>query len=288
MPHGVPPVIGTQPERGPAHGEPLRAPPSGVAAHAPHLVPCPRCGTLNGRSAALCWGCDTDLRLFGRFEAAVAAEPVTERPPEPVARAVPLAEGRPGLHLVSRAGDPASVQAVADAVAPLNTADLPVLTLFVEGTGPLAAARPLPSRRLRVIAAIAGLTLVGAAAALWWRAPAPRPASAAPAPVTPSTPLMPRLAESPERPFSVSANDDAPDRVRLSFPPLEVVPESALVIHPNGAAAGSKAGQSNGPVAAPKGSKARAAARPAAAPAACTSNMAALGFCTLDPAPAKE
>ena len=83
---------------------------------------------------------------------------------------------------------------------------------------------------------------------------------------------------------------DDPDRASLSFPPINGASAVIAADPPNRGAARNRApparAVSAAPRPVPKPREIRETVSPP--PAACTSNMAALGFCTLPPAAAKE
>ena len=284
---------------GPASGSAPDTTPAGLfnsaaaAIHPAHLVPCAACGALNGRSALACWSCEADLLALAQF--AKRVEPVLERQPEPEPKPEPVAagddattaEGRHGLHLVSRADAPATVQAVPATLAPAERLDLPVLTAMVEGST-LAPRRQTSWHRERPLIALAifAIALLTAAAGLRWFAPAPA-AVASP----PPEPAMPLADTRLERPFAPPAPAAATEGAGLSFPPVEVAPAVATVDRAARTVAKNRPAPparvvSAPPRPAPKPRETRETISPP--PAACTSNMAALGFCTLAPASAKE
>lgn len=279
-----------------------------LAPRTAHLVPCAGCGALNGRSALACWNCEAELLAPSPFAQTVVApvaapalasvEPIVERAAEPESE--PLApaigatpfEGRQGLHLVTRESAAASVQAVpaAPAAAPEHTLDLPVLTALLDDT-------PLPPRRRKswhlhgpvVGLAFAAITLLAAAAGLRWLVPPPVPAALPLADVLPAPPTS-RADAALERPFAAPVQGGEPDRASLSFAPLEVTPAAPAADRPTRTAARSRPAPpravSPPARALPKPREIRETVSPP--PAACTSNIAALGFCTLAPGPAKE
>lgn len=300
-PLGVPPAPRVEPVFDSVPAE-LAPEPAVLEARPSHLVPCGQCGALNGRSAIACWACEADLLALVPFASGAAP-----RPPEPVA--VPVvpqqtvverdghADGRRGLHLVSRGAAPPSVQPAPGLVAPDFSVELPVLTVQVEDPVPLSTApnarRPYPPP-LIALALAAVLLLVVAAGLRWWGAPA--------AVASPPLAGNPALAGAAlDRPLLSPAQSSAPDAARLAFPPLDVAPDDATAdLHARAPAraraataparAGGKARETRPAVAQTAGTAAPAGAarQRSAAPAACTSNMAALGFCTLEPASAKE
>jgi len=203
--------------------------------------------------------------------------------------------GRGGLHLVSRIGAPAPERPVSRATAPDPSIELPVLTAQVDSPGPVPVAA---KARLRypppmIALVLATVLLLVVAAGLRWRgspAAVPRPPLAANA-VLAETAL--------DRPFADPGQSDEPDAPRLSFPPLDVVPGDASAERParapvrarGTARAGGKPGDSRSAAAPTAGVAVPIAAPPRqrkAAPAHCTSNKAALGFCTLEAGSARE
>ena len=278
---------------------PLPEPP--LAAHPSHLVPCAQCAALNGRSALVCWGCEADL-LAPKPQAAML--PPRADSVVPVVHEVVVAErddmvgGRRGLHLVSRTGEPASVLPVPVPVEPAFGLELPVLTSEIHGP-PLPASTSTststsvePVSRLRmpppaVALALAAVVLVVVAASLRWYAPS----SAASPQFTATAVTAARPDAALDRPFATPGAGNEPGAVRLSFPALEVVPDTPAADRPERAVARGKAGASARPTG--RAREGRPAIDPAArtraaAPKPCTSNMAALGFCTLEPPSAKE
>ena len=276
-----------------------------------HLVPCGQCSALNGRSALVCWACEADLLAFGPFASAAPA-----RAPEPAPVAVPVvyeqtvveyagaADGHRGLPLVSRVGTPASIQPAPARPAPEFSRELPVLTMLVEE--PVLAHEPVPAEpRARrpypgpmIALAIAVVLLLLIAASLRWRG----------VPAAPPPPIAGNavpVGAAAERPFASPAQGSTPDDTRLSFAPREAAPADAaadaVADRPARVSARAKP-------AAPARSVSKAReTRPTVAqavdvllppappvrqrngaPAPCTSNMVALGFCTLEPASAKE
>ena len=267
------------------------------AACPPHLVPCAECAALNGRSALVCWSCEADL---------LAPRPWPSVTPPRADVVVPVfhelavverddvVDGRRGLHLVSRKGAPASVLPVLEPAVPAFEIELPVLTSEIQGSSaPATASAPAwvePSARWRfppplIALAVAALVLVIIAASLRWRSPAPGA-------ILPPDLAAPRADAALDRQFAAPPPGDVPDGTRLAFPPLEVAPDTSVADRPERAAARSKAvaPAPRPPVRAREGrSVIDPAPRPrAAVPPPCTSNMAALGFCTLEPPTAKE
>ncbi|MEQ1685232.1 MAG: hypothetical protein ABL916_16420, partial [Burkholderiaceae bacterium] len=280
----------------------LFAPPA-LAAHPPHLVPCVACGALNGRSALACWSCEADLIALAPF-AQPAANRQADHPVEPAPAAttvtvtVEASDGRRGLHLVSRGEAPVSIETAPAMPVPAELPDLPVLTALVEdtalsedtATGPAAPAPLLKARRPdrpMIAVAFVAFALLAAAAGLRWFAPVPAvvlPAGPAPAALTRDEARL-------ERPFAAPAPVGAPDAAELTFPPVDVAPGAATTVPPTRAATRNRAAPpprapSAAPRPAPKPREIRETISPP--PAACTSNMAALGFCTLPPASTKE
>ena len=301
--HGGSPLLAAAPGLAPAPDSLPFIRPS-LGAPSAHLLPCAGCGALNGRSALACWSCEADLLALASFApfvppvpAMAAVEPLVEHvvehvvEPEPAApgASAEAADGRRGLHLVSRGGAPASVQPAPTLAAPELTPDLPVLTTVVEPAVLVPPERndshherPMLARAL-ALAAIVVLAVVG-----WVRWPAPPPGPVA---SMASAPAVSRVDAAVERPFSAPAQDAEPDRASLSFPPVEGAPEAAAADPPAPSAAPSRAAPPAPVVSAahrpvPKPREIRETVSPP--PAACTSNMAALGFCTLPPAAAKE
>ena len=297
--HAGPAALDAAPaQRTDPHLDPLPADlppePSALQVRTSHLVPCGQCGALNGRSAMLCWSCEASLLALAPF--AAVAPP---RPPEPVLVPVVVpqptvaerdgtAGGQRGLHLVARVGALVSVQAAATPPAPDPTVELPVLTTQVEAPAPPPVAvkvrQPYPAPMIAL--AFAAVLLLVVAAGLRWRG-------------APAVVVSPPLAGAAlERPFAAPAQGSAPDAANLSFPAREVAPGDAS--EDRQAATPARAKPVTPARAAGKAREPRAAAPivllpsvpPArqrnAAPATCTSNMAALGFCTLEPASAKE
>lgn len=266
--------------------------------HTAHLLPCAGCGALNGRSALTCWSCEAELVALAPF-----AQPAPRRPAEPPAEPAPVAtavaaeavEGRRGLHLVSRGDSPATIQAPPSTPPPADMLDLPVLTARVEVQAPYQtpapAARALKTRRPdrpMIALVLVAVALLAGAASLRWFAPPPMPVPLArPLPA----PAAPRDEAGLERPFAAPAAGDASDDSNLSFPPSEVAPGPVAPARPARATPRSRPeppprAVSAAPRPAPKPREIRETISPP--PAACTSNMAALGFCTLPPASAKE
>lgn len=124
-----------------------------------HLIECPQCHVLNGRSAASCWSCESLLFGVDPVDEAKAAEPaaaaaMTKEPSAPGPAAVVSDAPRPGgLHLVTRGGFPtvvSEVVATPDAPAhalPSSDMVLPVLTNLAEAdvAGHEAAVEVLPA-----------------------------------------------------------------------------------------------------------------------------------------------
>ncbi len=264
--------------------------------HPAHLMPCLACGALNGRSALACWSCEADLialGLFRRHAAKQPHEPVVEPALAAAAITAEAPETRRGLHLVSR-GE--TTVAIETALAPAGLPDLPVLTALVEEPAMAdaeSAAPALRPRRLRrpdrrlVVLVLVAVALLAAATALRWWAPVAVPATASPPPRA----APPRGEAGLDRPFAAPAQADVSGHAELSFPPVDVAPALAAPVRPNQAAPRGRPAPptralSAAPRPAPKPREIRETISPP--PAACTSNMAALGFCTLPPAPAKE
>ena len=290
---------------------PAALPEAPLAACPPHLVPCAECAALNGRSAQVCWSCEADL-LTPRPRPAVVplrADTVVPAVHEPaVAERDDMADGRRGLHLVSRTGTPASVLPAFEPGEPAFEVELPVLTSEVQGPPAMAMASATasasatatatatssvePSSRPRfpppmVALAFAAVVLVIVAASL--RSHAPPPTASPPRTTTAAAWALPDAAF--DRPFAAPAPGEVSGATRLSFPALEVVPDTPTADRPERAPARSKAGAATRPSA--RAREGRPAVDPAVrtratAPAPCTSNMAALGFCTLEPPSTKE
>lgn len=261
--------------------------------HTAHLVPCAGCGALNGRSALTCWSCEADLLAIAPFAEAApampAAEPIVELVVEPDP-AAPAVDGRRGLHLVSRSSAPVSVHDAPTVAVPTPPLELPVLTVLVDDPAlPAAARKAWYHDRPMIALALAAVALLAAAAGLRWLAPPP---VQLPVPVSdlPAAPATPRADAAGERPFSVPAQGDDPDRASLSFPPINGASAVIAADPLNRGAARNRApparAVSAAPRPVPKPREIRETVSPP--PAACTSNMAALGFCTLPPAAAKE
>ena len=70
---------------------PLGKPVAGVALQTGHLVKCPRCGEMNGRSAEACWKCESDLRAAALSALIKPAPVVVEAPPAPAPAPKPVA-----------------------------------------------------------------------------------------------------------------------------------------------------------------------------------------------------
>ena len=272
-----------------------------------HLVPCAGCGELNGRSALTCWSCEADLLALAPFAqtavavaAAPAVPPIVELvvEPEPAALAAGAADGRRGLHLVARTSVPLSGNDSPTVAVPEHGLDLPVLTVLVEDTALPPARKRWYHDRPMIALALAALALLAAAAGLRWLAPPPAPVPASvpvpvPVPISglPANPAGPRADAIVEQPFAGPASGEQPDRAPLSFPPTEVGPDATADVPPARAAARNRAlpsarTLSAAPRPVPQPREIRETVSPP--PAACTSNMAALGFCTLPPATAKE
>lgn len=294
---GVPPLVETP---GPAPAP--DSTPAGLflaptlGPHTAHLVPCSGCGALNGRSALTCWSCEADLLALAPVAQAVPAPAAVEPPivefvvePEPAAPAASaeVSHGRRGLHLVSRSSAPVSVPDAPTLAAPEHTIELPVLTERVEDVAPLPPAQKAWHHDRALIALVlAAAALLAAAAGLRWLAPPPLPAAG-----IPSVPPTPRADAAVEPPLLTPAQISEPERASLPFPPVEVAPDAATTKPPAPAAARSRVLPPTRTVSAaprppPKPREIRETVSPP--PAACTSNMAALGFCTLPPATAKE
>ena len=286
---------------------PVRAPdstPAGLfvalapAPHTAHLVPCSGCRALNGRSALTCWSCEADLLapapVAQAAPAPVAALPsielvelVVEPDPAAPAASAEASHGRRGLRLVSRSRAAVPVQDARALAAPEHTLDLPVLTERVEDAAPFPPAQKVWYRDRAMIALVlAAIALLAAAAGLRWLAPPPEPVAG-----TASAPATPRAEAAVEPPRWLPTQAAEPERASLSFPPVEVAPAAATAEPPAAPAARSRAPPparvvTAAPRPVPKPREIRETVSPP--PAACTSNMAALGFCTLPPAGAKE
>jgi hypothetical protein len=268
--------------------------------HTTHLVPCAGCGALNGRSALVCWSCEADLLALAPFPRPLPVPASVEPPaaelavaPEPAAPAASAEAlgGRHGLHLVSTGNDAALVQVVPAAAPPEHTLDLPVLTALVEDPPWVKREQKAWYRDRPMIAlALAAIALLAAAAGLRWLAPPPVPV-AVPVAEIPLAPATPRADAAALPSFAVPALIEEPAPASLSFPPIEVAPVAVAADPPARGAARSRAVPPARTVSAtprpvPKPREIRETVSPP--PAACTSNMAALGFCTLPPAAAME
>lgn len=312
---GVPPAQRIDPGFDSLPGE-LPPEPSAMDPRPSHLVPCRQCGALNGRSAMVCWGCEADLLALGPFAHMVPPSPpepvavpvVPHQRPEPVAVSVVQlqtvvverdgsANGQRGLHLVSRAGAPVPVPPAPGPALPDFSVELPVLTAQVDDPVPAPvvakARRPYPLPTIALALAVVVLLLV-AAGLRWWGAP---PAAVANAPLAGGA----VNAAAPERPFAAPVQTGTPDSASLPLPPLEVAPDAAAAdregrtpvrARPPAPARASAKARETRPAAVPTAGVAAPTGVPPrqrnAAPAKCTSNMAALGFCTLEPASSKE
>lgn len=266
--------------------------------HTAHLVPCSACRALNGRSALTCWSCEADLLAIAPVAQAVPAPavalPIDELVVEPEP-AVPAASaeapaGRRGLRLVSRSSAAVPIQDAPPLAAPENTIDLPVLTERLEDAAPRVPAQKAWHHDRAIIALLLiAVALLAAAAGLRWLAPPPAPVAA-----IPSAPATPRADAAVEPTRGVPTQGTEPDRASLSFPPVEVAPAAATAEPPAAPAAPAARSRALPPARlltaaprpVPKPREIRETVSPP--PAACTSNMAALGFCTLPPAAAKE
>lgn len=262
--------------------------------HTAHLVPCSGCRALNGRSALTCWSCEADLLALAPVAQAapapVAALPIVELvvEPEPAAPAASAeaSQGRRGLRLVSRSSAVVQVQDAPALAAPEHTLDLPVLTERVEDAAPLLPAQKAWHHDRTIIALLLIAVALLAAAGLRWLAPPPAPVAG-----IPSAPATPRVDAAVESPLGLPAQGGEPERASLPLPPVEVAPAAAAADPPAAPAARSRAAPparvvTAAPRPVPKPREIRETVSPP--PAACTSNMAALGFCTLPPATAKE
>lgn len=287
------------------------SPPSGSGLA--HLLPCPACGALNGRSALACWDCESSLLTDQHPWSSAAADRAASRP---AALSPHKAEHAP-TGTAARTDDdirqpherePASdTPPLASAPLPMplplrpsvdaheSRLDLPVLTMAV------APPRPRPRRRLLVaagvVAALAGV--LAAVVALEFRRDATEvatrepPAAAAPAPAA-ATPPVPAVAAMPSRATPVTLDFDslpapatgpatpAPPRAAALAAPKPDTPPAARPTSRAPVTARAAA-----PVAAPPPAPARATVYPSPAsppPAAvvgpCTANVAALGLCS--------
>ena len=295
--HGGSPLLAAAPGLAPAPDSLPFIRPS-LGAPSAHLLPCAGCGALNGRSALACWSCEADLLALAPVaqaaQAPVAAPPIVELvvEPEPAALAASAeaSHGRRGLRLVSRSSAAVPAQDAPALAAPEHMLDLPVLTERVEEAASLPPAQKAWRHDRAMIALVlAAVALLAAAAGLRWLAPPPEPVAG-----IPSAPATPLIGAAVEPPGWVPTPGAEPERARLSFPPVELAPAAATAEPP--AAPAAPAARSR---ALPPARVVTAAPRPvpkpreiretiSPPPAACTSNMAALGFCTLPPATAKE
>lgn len=269
--------------------------------HTAHLVPCSGCSALNGRSALTCWSCEADLLALAPVAQAVpipapaAALPivelVVEPDPTPPATGAGTSAGRRGLRLVSRSTASVSVAEAPAVAAPEHTLDLPVLTERLEDAAPLPPAQRAWHHDRAIIAlGLIAVALVAGAAGLRWLAPPPVPVPVAGIPSAPA-PATPRADAAVEPALGLPAQGREPEPASLSFAPVEVAPAAPTADPPAAPATRSRAAPPARAVTAaprplPKPREIRETVSPP--PAACTSNMAALGFCTLAPATAKE
>ena len=241
-----------------------------------HLVPCPHCGVLNGRSASTCWGCEADLPGMKLFESTAA----------------------PGL-----AAEPSMVAVRAPAGA--DAASLGS-TAPVDVQHPLALSHPatLARRRTRaIVAAVAFVGLVGLIAGAYWYVSAPDFSALQ---VTPPPPVAARAVGVVADPEPVAPVPDGPARTQPSDATrAEGTRLAAAANEPVRGATGPKSARS-ATTAAPtdaRGGTARATLRSAtgalpkldkpaavrptpAAPASCTATVASLGLCAEDSAKA--
>ena len=290
------------------------SPPSGSGLA--HLLPCPSCGALNGRSALACWDCEASLLTdpppwSNAATERAASRPAALTPPEadadtPVTEAVaqddvrdlgPASDAQP----LDPAPMPLPLRPSVDAYE--SRLDLPVLTMAV------APPRKRPRRRWLiasgvVVAMAAVLATVAAlefrrdaadvatrdAAALPWP---PSPGVAAPAPAAATTP-QPAAATTLSRGVPVTLDFDsqpAPAAGPTPPPPPRAVASRATRAAPAPApdAAPPPPPAARPTARAPAPAPARLPARPPAyeAPAPppptvagpCTANVAALGLC---------
>jgi hypothetical protein len=286
-PSGATPALRVDPALAPAPAAPSEpAPDPLLSARTAHLVPCARCSALNGRSALACWSCEGDLHSVGPFApvappaAAAVPEPVVVRafysPPAVEPEGAQAGEAH-GLHVVPRACAPASVPPAA-APEPPDLAldltpdlplDLPLLTVPVEepAPAPFKPAARWPARAPLIALTLAALVLLAIAASLRWRAPA--------SVASPPRPIGGPIGEATFNSVLEAPAPGLTDQPTLSFPAREVLPERPPADPPPRLPAHNKpAGVGH------VGGKLRAAS--------CTSNMAALGLCTLEAASAKE
>jgi hypothetical protein len=216
-----------------------------------HLVPCPHCGVLNGRSASTCWGCEADLPQMKLFEFTAA----------------------PGL-----AADPSEDPGPPPA-APLGSAP-------PEGRRPLALSHPatLARRRTRtIVAAVAcgGLVALGAWVYRYVSVPDFRALA-----VTLPAPVAARAVGVVAEPQPVAPVPAEPARVQpTDVDRAEGARLAAAVDEPVRGAAGPKAPRS-ATGALPKRDRTAAARPRPAAPASCTATVASLGLCAEDSAAA--
>jgi hypothetical protein len=299
-----------------APGEPM----SPVAASdaqlaAGHLLRCPQCGALNGRSVQACWACEADLTnlvpLVGAGAAAVDATSArtadaAEAPPPDH----PPAAG-PNLDMAALLGS-----AAWDASEPKRTA-LPVLTTPVSAvslmpvypevrmTGGAFTQPPRPRWGLFAIVGIALLFAGGAAYEVLRAsfADSPRAAFAAPPPGVPDAALAPPPGVPVHPPGDLSHVDEALRTAEMltRTPPVDAAADVPPLAAPNAGPARARTGPAARQARTRSGSNvasARApasptdaappqrvdpspAARPAAAPPVgpCTATVAALGLC---------
>lgn len=249
-----------------------------------HLVPCPHCGVLNGRSASTCWGCEAALSKMDLFESTAA----------------------PGL-AAEPAGDAAVPTELADVRAPAGAdAASPGPTAPAEARHPLVLSHPatLARRRTRaIVASVAFVGLVGLIAGAYRYVsapdfdalqviPPPPVAARAVGVVADPEPVAPVPAE-PARPQPSDANRAegarpaaaANEPVRGATGPKAA--RSATTAAPTDARGGTaRATVRSATGALPKLDKSAALRQSAAALASCTAAVASLGLCAEDSAKA--
>lgn len=236
-----------------------------------HLVPCPHCGVLNGRSASTCWGCEAGLSGIGLFEP----------PPAPGFAAEP-----------SEDPEPPPAGAAAASLGP---------TAPLEARQPLALSHPgtLARRRTReIVAAVAFAGLVGLIAGAYRYVNAPDFSALKaipPAPVAaravgvvadaePVAPVRTPPSDA-DRPEGTQPAAAANEPVRGATRPKTA--RSATTAAPRDPRGGTaRAALRSAAGAVPKLDPPAAARPRSAAPASCTATVASLGLCAEDSAKA--